>query len=147
MDPVTQFVIVGFVGGLVAAFIITNLQRRTGASADAFRTEKLSTDVINIARIRVAGIGGLGLVAMALAVALDVPRIGQTLAVGLVSGAVLAAILIGWRRGEGPLRSSGRKTGANTVLSIDTPASPPSKLDRDSTSMTKTPPVAPVPAK
>ena len=55
-----------------------------------------------------AGIGGLGLVAMALAVALDVPRIGQTVALGLVLGAVFAAILIGRRRRRGPLPSSGQ---------------------------------------
>ena len=40
---------------------------------------EFSTDVINISRIRAAGLGGLGLFAMALVVAWFVPRIGQTL--------------------------------------------------------------------
>ena len=84
----------------------------------------LSTDVINAARIRVAGIGGLGLVAMAATVAFFVPRIGQTLAVGLGLGVALAAFLIVRRRRKGPLPSSGAQPGANTILAIDASPSP-----------------------
>jgi hypothetical protein len=79
------------------------------------------TDVINIARIRVAGIGGLGLVAMALLVALFVPRIGQELAIGGLLGVGLAAFLILRRRRTGPLPSSGQTMGANNILAIDHP--------------------------
>jgi hypothetical protein len=122
MDPVTLIVVPGVLGGLVIALVFIKLRIRRGgaASFDAFARQPLSTDVINISRIRVAGIGGLGLVAMALVVALGVPRIGQTLAVGLVLGTLWAAVLILRRRGEGgPMPSSGRKAGANTTLSID----------------------------
>ena len=76
-------------------------------------------DVINISAVRVAGIGGLGLAAVALGVALDVPRIGQTLAVSAALGVVLATVLILRRRRMGPMPSSGRKPGANTTLAID----------------------------
>lgn len=79
------------------------------------------TDVINAAYVRVAGVGGLGLVAMALVVAWNVPRIGQELAIGGLLGVALAAVLIVWRR-SGPLPASGGRPGANTVLSIDHPA-------------------------
>jgi hypothetical protein len=79
--------------------------------------------VINAARIRVAGVGGLGLVAMALVVAWFVPRIGQTVIVGMVLGMALAAGLIAYRRRIGPMPSSGRRPGANTILSIDCPLS------------------------
>lgn len=78
-----------------------------------------STDVINAARIRVAGIGGLGLLAMALVVAFNVPRIGLTLAAGALAGVALAAVLIVLRRKAGPLPASGGRPGATTILAID----------------------------
>ena len=86
-----------------------------------YRPDRVSTDVINMASIKVAGIGGLGLVAMAAAVALDVPEIGQSVGVGLVLGAVGAVIMIVRARRNGPMPSSGNRMGANTVLSIDQP--------------------------
>src|SRR5687768_18595589 len=64
MDPVVLIVVPGVVGGLAIALPIA-LQHRSGNHrADTFG-ESPSTDVINMARIRVAGIGGLGLIAMA----------------------------------------------------------------------------------
>jgi Na+/serine symporter len=123
-NPVTWIVVPGFVGGLVIALVIGMLQRRAhaGSAADqAFRREPLSTDVINMAHIRVAGIGGLGLVAMAATVALNVPRVGQPVAAGMILGAVCGAVLIFWRRRRGPLPSSAASVGANTSLGIDEP--------------------------
>jgi hypothetical protein len=148
MDPVALFQALGFLGGVLVVVFLMRLKggQQTGPPADPFRA-RLSSDVINIARTPVAGIGGLGLVAMALAVALDVPRIGRTVAVGLVLGALFAAILISWRRRQGPLPSSGQSAGANTTLSIDTPPASTDQNNRDSSSMTGTPAVAPVPAK
>jgi hypothetical protein len=145
MDPGSLFQALGFIGGVLLVVFVMRSKggQQTGSSADPFRG-RLSSDVINIARTPVAGIGGLGLVAMALAVALDVPRIGQTVTLGLVLGAMLAAILISRRRRHGPLPSSGQSNGANTTLSIDTPPSSPDHINRDSSSMTGTPPPAPV---
>ena len=125
MDPVTLVVVPGFVGGLALALLVMRLNQRShrrGAS-DLFRVEPLSTDVINMAHIRVAGVGGLGLVGVALVTAVSIPRIGRSLAIGLVMGALLAAILIVRRRRSGPMPSSGRRAGANTMLSIDVPVS------------------------
>jgi hypothetical protein len=68
------------------------------SSADPFGREALSTDVINIAHIRVAGVGGLGLVAMALVVAWFLPRVWQHLTIGAALGVVLAVVLIIVRR-------------------------------------------------
>jgi hypothetical protein len=90
---------------------------------------RFPTDVINAARIRVSGIGGLGLVAMALVVAWNVPRIGQELAVGGLLGVALAAVLILRRRRTGPLPTSGGRPGANTVLSINESGAPETKTD------------------
>ena len=120
MDPVSLVLVPSLIGGAVIATVsFLSHQRRQSVTAVPYRAEPLSTDIINAARIKVAGIGGLGLVAMALTVALNVPRIFQTLAVGLVLGAVGAAILVVRRRSTGAMPSSGRRRGANTTLSID----------------------------
>jgi len=134
MDPVALFVAAGFLGGLVIACGFALLRRRlqSRASADVFRVGRLSTDVINMANIRVAGIGGLGLVAMALTVALNVPRIGQSVAIGLVLGVVLAVTLIVMRQRRGPMPSSGRHGGATAVLAIDDRPSTADEPDQDS---------------
>ena len=87
------------------------------------------TDVINAARIRVAGVGGLGLVAMALVVAWGIPRIGMTLVVGFVLSTLLAAILVWRRREDGPMPSSGQHAGANTILAIDSAVRDPQRRD------------------
>jgi hypothetical protein len=74
---------------------------------------------INIAHIRVTGIGGLGFVLLALAVAAYIPSIGVSVATGAALGIVFAFVLILRRRRIGPLPSSGARPGANTMLSIE----------------------------
>ena len=87
----------------------------------SFGPNTTTTDVINMAHIKVAGVGGLGLVFVALAVGLDIPEIGQAQAIALAFGIVFAVGLILWRRRRGPMPSSGGQMGANTMLSIDAP--------------------------
>jgi hypothetical protein len=96
MDPVTAVLIPGLLGGLLLATIIVWLHRRahTPAVVMPYRPLPISTDVINMASIKVAGVGGLGLVAMSAAVALNVPRIFEATAMGLVLGTAMAVILI-----------------------------------------------------
>ena len=123
MDPVTMILVPGVIGGAIFAVAFFFLQRRPASGAPMpYRPDPLSTDMINMASIKVAGIGGLGLVAMAAAVAFDIPRILQTVALGLVLGVAAAAILIVRRQSTGAMPSSGRRMGANTTLSIDPPA-------------------------
>lgn len=125
MDPVTTILVPGFLGGLVIAALYVVWQRRHGSTSSLAaysRPEPLSIDAINFSSLKVAGIGGLGLVAMALAVAIDVRRIGETIAVGFVFGVAIAVALIVRRRRTGSMPSSGSHMGANTVLSIDAPA-------------------------
>lgn len=117
-------------GALLIALVLFHLQRRALSRIDPF--ESISTDVINVARIRVAGVGGLGLVAMAAVVAFAVPSIGVPLAISAVLGVVLAVLLIVVRHRTGPLPSSGQQAGANTTLSIDGPAAPSSDESRPS---------------
>lgn len=101
MDPVTMVLVPGLIGGALFALAFFLLNRRD-AHADAvavpYRSEPLSTDIINASSIKVAGIGGLGLVAMAATVALNIPRIFETVTLGLVLGTVAAAIMIVRRR-------------------------------------------------
>ena len=133
MEPVRIVVVSGFLGGLVIAwfFIRSEDRRHTRSAPDAFSSEPLSSDVINMSRIRVAGVGGLGLVAMALNVAIFMPSIGVPVAIGLLLGAVFALILILQRRRQGPMPSSGRQAGANTTLSIDAPPLTHDRQDHD----------------
>ena len=86
-----------------------------------YRPDPISINMINMASIKVAGIGGLGLVAMAATVALGIPRIAESMAVGIGLGAVGAVIVILRRRRTGAMPSSGRGLGANTTLRIDVP--------------------------
>jgi hypothetical protein len=127
MDPVIGILVPGFVGGLVIAAVVLLLQRRRGSAESVvmpYRRDPVTTDIINMASIKVAGVGGLGLVAMAVAVALDVPRIAQSLGIGLVLGAIGAAIVIARRRKSDPMPSAGRGMGANTMLALDDVPSP-----------------------
>jgi hypothetical protein len=71
-------------------------------SAQTPTPDPILTDPINMAHIRVAGIGGLGLVAMAGVVAWNVPEIGRAVAVAAVAGVALAVALIVWRRPRVP---------------------------------------------
>jgi hypothetical protein len=123
MDPVMLVLIPGFLGGLIVALVMFRMPA-SRSSLDPLRDLPRTTDPINMARIRVEGVGGLGLVAMALTVAWFVPRIRQHVAVGLALGVLLAVLLILVRRRRGPMTSSGGTPGANATLSIDVPTPP-----------------------
>ena len=129
MDPVILIVVPGLIGGVVIALLMAALRKRAGKDTSEVSGKLFPTDVINMARIRVAGVGGLGLLAMAGVVAWFVPRIGQTLVIGLVLGIVFAAVMILRRRGSGAMPSSGRRPGANAILSIDEPMTPEDEDD------------------
>ena len=132
MEPtVLSFLLAGLGGGLVMALLIVRAQRalptrRTGTTNSVAPD---SRPVINIATIRVAGVGGLGLVVVAVAFALEYARIGQTVTIGAALGLVLATALILWRHRAGPMPSTGRSRGANTTLSIDQPLKSTDKAD------------------
>jgi hypothetical protein len=126
MEMLAWIVVLGLGGGGVVALLILAAHRlRPGGrpfDAAAQGNEAGRTDVINIASIRVSGVGGLGMIAMAATLAWAIPRIGQTIVLGAVLGVGLAAVLILWRRRVGPIPTSGGRLGANTTLSIDQPA-------------------------
>ena len=122
MDLVTPILATSLLGGLAIAWLISRLQGRGPYTfTDAPTDLSISTDVINIAHIRAAGLGGLGLCAMALVVAVFVPRIRLAVSVGVLLGVALGVLMILRRRRTDPLPSSGGSAGANVVLSIDHP--------------------------
>jgi hypothetical protein len=125
MDPITRLVVPGLAGGLVVAFLLVRLNRRfvSRVVTSVPTRDQVSTDMINMAHIQVVGIGGLGLVVMCAIVAAYIPAVGLSLAAGFALGTVLAAVLILRRKRSGPMPSSSQRPGANTMLSIDAPAS------------------------
>jgi hypothetical protein len=127
VDPVLMIVVPGFLGGLVIALVVFLRQRRSLRRPPLMgpvHTEPLSTDIINMSSIKVAGVGGLGLVALAVAVAFDLPRVGLTVGLGLALGIALALVMVLRRRSSGSMPSSGQQTGANTTLAIDAATAP-----------------------
>lgn len=120
----------GWEGVLVPAMIIAGIafgfhlvSRRHGAdddlmlSDDAIARRSQTTDVINLSSIRVAGVGGLAFVVVAIGIAIAVPRIGQTLIVGAIGGAAAAFAVIRYRRTHGgPLDSSRAQPGGRAIL-------------------------------
>jgi hypothetical protein len=119
----------GWEGVLVPAMIIAGIavgfhlvsRRHTPddvmLSDDAIARRTQTTDVINLSSIRVAGIGGLGFVAVAIGIAIALPRIGQTLIVGAIGGAAAAYAVIRYRRTHGgPLDSSHMQPGGRAML-------------------------------
>jgi len=90
---------------------------------------------INISGIPVAGVGGLGLVAMAVWVSVVMPELRGTLVAGLSGGALLAIVLVLVRR---HLKTPGPSGDDPKILFRDQPAQPdqtvsvtPSHRDRE----------------
>ena len=123
MNLIAVFAVPGFVGAFVVGTCLIWLNRRSRRlrPSSQGRDQDPTTDPINISHIRVAGFGGLGLVAMALVIAFALQSVGISLAIGLALGTLGAIAVIVGRRRTGPMRSSGRRPGANTTLSIETP--------------------------
>ncbi len=109
-----------FVGGLLLASLLVRLNRRQSSGVVRRSTlEPMSPDLINMAHIRVAGVGGLGMLGAAVVTAISLPEIGVALAAGVGLGAAIAAGLIAYRR-----RSSAADPGADDgqpprVLALD----------------------------
>lgn len=137
MEPFLIIGIPGLFGGLLLALLIFRFQHPSKEVTDSSRPQLMApVSAINMSRIRVSGVGGLGMVAMAAVVAIFVPRIRETMALALVLGVLFALALIVGRRRRGPLPSSSGRPGANTALSIDDPW-PAEPRDRHASSNTQ----------
>lgn len=100
MEPLVIALTFGLVGGLVLSIVIARNRRGTPPTFVPRRLEAPSPALINMASIRVEGIGGLGMVAAVIAVAIADSRIGLATIIALVLGAGLALALIALRRRE-----------------------------------------------
>lgn len=121
MEVLMELIGLGLLGGCLMAVLISRIRIlprdvQTGAALDH---RPLSPDDINLSSIRVAGVGGLGMVAVSVIVSLTMPAVGVPVGVGLITGALMAWFLIYRRRRQGIMPSSTRGPGANTILAID----------------------------
>ena len=122
MDPTLPLILWGFAGGAVIAWALLRAPRWSpagGLAVGATGRNGRQRDVINISAIRVAGVGGLGLVGMAVSLAWTFPSVAQSLMLGGGLGLLLAVCLIIYRRRTGPLPSSARHGAANTTLHLE----------------------------
>src|SRR5262245_27379983 len=97
MEPLMILLAAVVGGGLMLAVLIARFGRDVKAAADT-RLEPASPSLLNMAHIPVAGLGGLGMVAMAIVVSIFVPLIHVSMAIALLLGVALATALIAFRR-------------------------------------------------
>ena len=134
MDVGFSLVLPGVVGGLCIAALLAWLNRRPSSPGlvKCSALEPLSPDTINMAHIRVAGIGGLGLVAACLIIAMYLPELRYALSIGLGLGVALAAILIVVRAKARRTASGDRGPHANAMLPLDdAPSAADERIDID----------------
>jgi hypothetical protein len=117
MEPLLLVLVPGLFGGLVLALLMVHRWRGTSSIVVPSHLEAPSPSLINMAHIKVEGIGGLGMVAAVVAVAIADPRIGLATILALVLGGGLALVLIALRRRTGA--SSGGGRADRSTLRID----------------------------
>jgi hypothetical protein len=119
MEPLLILLVLGLFGGLVLSVVLARNRRGTPATFVPRRLAAPSPALINMANIRVEGIGGLGMVAAVIAVAIADSRIRVAIIIALVLGSGLAFALIALRRRDGPLPSAGDGPDDRSILHID----------------------------
>ncbi|MGH9374514.1 MAG: hypothetical protein ACRD15_23600 [Vicinamibacterales bacterium] len=119
MEPLLIILVPGLLGGLVLALLIAGTPQRAASPVVPRRLAAPSPGLINMAHIHVEGVGGLGMVAAVVAVAVSDPRIRLATILASVLGTGLALVLIAMRRRNGALPSSGDGPGDRSTLRID----------------------------
>ncbi len=119
MEPLLILVVLGLLGGLGLSILIARNRRGTPPTFVPRRLAAPNPALINMANIRVEGIGGLGMVAAVIAVAIADSRIRAAILIALVLGGGLALALIALRRRGGPLPSAGDGPDDRSMLHID----------------------------
>ena len=124
---------VGVFGGLAVALLLPVLRWRSALVVPR-RLREPSPAVINMAHIPVERIGGLGLVAAVVVVAMWDPRIRVAMSGAAALGAGLALGLIAIRRRAGTPPSGGDGRGDGSLLRLEDrprPPAPPRHRSRD----------------
>ena len=111
MEPLLIILVPGVIGGIVLSWFITRLRRTTPPTFVSKRLEPTSPSLINMSSIKVEGLGGLGMVAAVIAVAIADPRIRLAVIIAGVLGGGLALLLIRARRSSGGLHSGDGPNG------------------------------------
>jgi hypothetical protein len=117
MEPLVMILVPGLIGGLVLAVLLAGRSQGTASTVVPRRLEAPSPALINIAHIKVEGVGGLGMVAAVVAVAIADPRIRLAMIMAAALGTGLALVLIAIRRSNGAMPSGG--PGARSTLHLD----------------------------
>ena len=107
MEPLLIILIPGVVGGLFVPLLIARNRRGTPPTFVPRRLELPSPSLINMSSIKVEGLGGLGMVAAVIAVAIADPRIRLAMMAAMILGGALALLLIARRRREADRSKSG----------------------------------------
>lgn len=105
------------VGGLLVAVVLLLVKPRL--SPTVVTLEPISPDLINMAHIRVAGLGGLGMLGAVVVTAISLPEIGVALAAAIGLGAVMAVALIAYRGRGRTLGADGQEGPPPTLLALD----------------------------
>jgi hypothetical protein len=119
METLLIVLVPGIVGGLALALVLAARWKRIPSIVVPRRLEAPSSALINMAHIKVEGVGGLGLVAAVVAVAIADSRIGLATVLAVISGAGLALALIVRRRQTGALPSGGNGPDDRSILHLE----------------------------
>ena len=119
MESLLIVLVPGLVGGLLLALLIAVRPHRPPRTFVPRRLEDPSPSLINMAHIRVDGLGGLGLVAAVVAVAIADSRIRMATVAAAILGIALAAALIAIRRHTGAMPSGGGGPDARSILHLE----------------------------
>jgi hypothetical protein len=119
MEPLLIILVPGLLGGCVLALLMRHLRHGTSSAIVERELAPPSPALINMAHIRVEGIGGLGMVAAVVAVAIVDPRIRVAMVMASLLGVALAAVLVALRRRTGAMASRSQGPGGHSMLGID----------------------------
>lgn len=112
METALALALPGLVGGVVLAAVLARLNRTPSTHLSRRpRLQPISPDAINMAHIPVAGVGGLGMMAAAVIIALNLPEIGFAMLIALMLGVITAGGLIVHRS-----RSNGAGGGGDNEM-------------------------------